>query len=461
MESKYQNKIKTLLGLIRRGDKTFQSTMAEKTIFFQDLGRVLCSLLPEQEGFEIWSRYLEQTSFDRSEFQFDPEQFWEQLWTGDINQLKCIHALRRLQWWAMEDSPEEYQRYVKEQVNRRLQKQKFQTPLDLAKLFILLRGRDYLVDVSSTYIGTFYKFEHSSRRWVEVDRQVVQKTIKKTLRQLLERFRFSLVSSCFPPLTSENRNLCRLIGMTIMKLRHQPFQHNITYEVRGMLKCSILWDQDRNLLGMSNGIFDGRTNTFRPGRREDLILLSTGTEFKPLSDWKEEEIEEAKKAFTQPLIESLRRGLLGSMNASLGSKLPIEIFRGSPWSTDSLKHQLLRAFGNYIQVRPSYEVLGIRNWSNQAPSRIVIYDEPYSFESQTTKELSYERLHRLSELIDHVYLLTSGELEISPRRDKTSMTLDQYSEKYPERIKVVDLPEALADSTGTWSPSLLIALILS
>ena len=444
MDNKFQNKITTLLGLIRRGDKTFPTATTEKTIFFQNLGRVLCSLLPDQEGFEIWSRYLQETS---EELQFDPEQFWERLWTGDAKELpKCIHALRRLQWWALEDSPKEYQDYVKERVNRRLQKQKFQTPLDLAKIFILLQGRDYLVDVSSTYIGTFYKFDLSSNRWVEVDRQVVQKTIKKTLRPILERFRWTS--------TNENRNICRLIGMTIMKLRHQPFQHNITYEVRGILKCSILWDQDRNLLGMSNGIFDGRTNTFRPGRREDLILLSTGTEFKPLSDWKEKEIEEMRNAFPQPLLESLRRGLLDS-------KLPIEIFRGSPWSTDSLKYQLLRAFGNYIQIRPSYEVLGIRNWSNQAPSRIVIYDEPYSFESQTTKELPYDRLHRLSELSDHVYLLTSGELEISPRKDKSSMTLDQYSQRYPEKIKLVDLPEALADSTGTWSPSLLIALILN
>ena len=81
----------------------------------------------------------------------------------------------------------------------------------------------------------------------------------------------------------------KIINSLIDRLKDAPFKKNVMSEAADMFQDELFLkklDENRDLLGFENGIYDFTTNTFRDGKRDDYISLSTGINY---IEWNEED----------------------------------------------------------------------------------------------------------------------------------------------------------------------------
>ena len=86
----------------------------------------------------------------------------------------------------------------------------------------------------------------------------------------------------------------KIINSLIDRLKDAPFKKNVMSEAADMFQNDGFLknlDENRDLLGFENGIYDFTTNKFRKGKRDDYISLSTGINY---IEW-DENLETSKE----------------------------------------------------------------------------------------------------------------------------------------------------------------------
>ena len=83
------------------------------------------------------------------------------------------------------------------------------------------------------------------------------------------------------------------------------------------------FDRKRHLLPFTNGVMDLRTRNFRPIRKDDYMLISTGREWRPPS---RDKVEQARQMFASMLpTEGPRKTLYSMLRGGLSAEPP-ELF---------------------------------------------------------------------------------------------------------------------------------------
>ena len=148
-------------------------------------------------------------------------------------------------------------------------------------------------------------------------------------------------------------------------------------------------DQNKDLLGFENGIFDLTTMTFRQGTSSDYISLSTGYEYNVYS--KNDPIYKELVSLIEKIlpIESVRHFTLKALASCLDGHTRDENFyiltglRGANGKS-TITDLLLKTLGDYASISPVSLITGKRESANSANSalfniqnkRAIIMQEP-------------------------------------------------------------------------------------
>ena len=201
---------------------------------------------------------------------------WNETKRGNftIGALKC---------WARKDSPKLYLELLKKTIPDILREAESGTEYDIAKLTHALYGDRYCC--ASIKHDEWYEFQ--THRWVSIERAhtlslILSNGLSKMLAKLTsEHYGRAATLEGFHREDAEKQG-ARLTRV-IKKLKTTAFKKSVLSE------CAILFydpkfkeklDDNRDLIGFENGVYNLKEHKFRDGVPDDYLTLSVGYDFK-------------------------------------------------------------------------------------------------------------------------------------------------------------------------------------
>ena len=204
----------------------------------------------------------------------------EKLWIKFKYEGLSIGSLYR---WAKEDNPEAFSNFLLDELNDILKNNIKNTSYAVAAVFFELNRYQYVC----TSISKKKWYEYIDNRWVPMDE--ANAIIKKLNTELTNDYIKLAMAYGQKALQTDNEDLKKNLvsksktAYTIAeKLHKMSFKREIIsellhlyYDPHFMQKL----DENRYLIGFTNGVYDLKNNYFRNGRPEDYISMSTNCEY--------------------------------------------------------------------------------------------------------------------------------------------------------------------------------------
>lgn len=190
-------------------------------------------------------------------------------------------------YWAQEDNPEGFKEFNHQRVDNWIKKAVSCTHQDVANLiFRIYKGQFVSTDSGAKKSEkVWYKFDN--HRWSECDGKVHMKTIMGyDLQDYCRLSKGRINEQCRVTKDEEEKtNLEKFeedIGTLLKRLKDAPFKDKVYAECVWMFNDANFFmklDENVDLIGCENGVFNLRTGEFREGQPEDYISLSTGINY--------------------------------------------------------------------------------------------------------------------------------------------------------------------------------------
>lgn len=190
-----------------------------------------------------------------------------------------------LKLWAKKDNPERYAKIVQNDISDyifKACKHKRGTSVDVARV-IHAMYKDYFVCVSIKD-GTWFYYSEEDNKWVRDDKGITLR--RKISTEVYQEFNSFYLYKQGQSLESDDSYAqeSQKIYDVMIRLKDTSFKNNI------MIECSeIFYDKDRkflekldsynHLMGFKNGVLDLKNETFRIGRPEDYVSMSTSINY--------------------------------------------------------------------------------------------------------------------------------------------------------------------------------------
>lgn len=240
----------------------------------------------------------------------------------------------------------------------------------------------YRFDFVCANISKHEWYQYKGHRWVEMDkgtalRSKISTDIYKRLVPFYEKYKASVVD-CSEDHENINKEILKKLKKLMTDVKNSKFKDNVMIEC-----CHIFYDEtfldkldnNVNLIGFENGIYDLQSGMFRHGRPYDYITLSTKTNYKKFND-KNRNVINIRKFLEklQPDIV-LREYLLLSLASFLQGKNKEESFDiwiGCGSNGKSKLLELLQlSFGEYCTTIPISALTQKNGASNAATPEIA------------------------------------------------------------------------------------------
>jgi len=265
-------------------------------------------------------------------------------------------TIASLHFWAKEDNVDKYKLYMEERINKLLKKGLECSHTTLAK--IILEKHKYIFKCVSIKHNIWFKYQ--DHRWIEIDDAYLLRIL---LSDDLGNEYEKLGSSKFQQMTgldeNERKNLLSEISnisRVVKNLNTNTFKNGIIKE------CSaIAYDPDFltnmneniNLIGFNNGVYDLELDCFRDGCPDDNISYTVGYNYIPYND--EDEYSVEIKNFIEKLqgepgmVEYLMRLLSTCISGSISNE-SFYVFTGTGANGKSKLMELMKyTLGDYFK----------------------------------------------------------------------------------------------------------------
>lgn len=200
----------------------------------------------------------------------------EKLWSKFRYEGLSIGSLYR---WAKEDSPEAYSNFILNEIDDIIKTSLDYTSYSVAKVFYELNKYQFIC----VSISKKKWYEYKNHKWEYMDE--AHTIIKKINTELSNEYIKLSIAYNQKALNTESNeekktliNKSQLASKIATKLHEISFKKNIIAELCIMYydpKFMEKLDENRYLMGFSNGIYDLKNDYFRNGRPEDYISMST------------------------------------------------------------------------------------------------------------------------------------------------------------------------------------------
>jgi len=287
-------------------------------------------------------------------------------------------TIRSLMYWAEEDNYNKYHEFINQEFGDVLKKS-----LDGSTYFV---AKALHTKFMSKFVCASFKsnlwYEFRNHRWVPVhDGYTLKREISESFvneySQLVAKY--SLQSTKLGALEKEemNQKITR-----IQKIVTQLM--NISFKEKIMREAIILFfdpdfekklDENYDLIGFNNGVYDLANNEFREGRADDYISKSTNIDYYPYNE-KNPYATKMHKFFQEILPnENVRKYLLLSLATCVSGhnkEEKLRIATGSGSNGKSLLFSLVQlALGDYYISCPITIITRKRNSSNSASPELL------------------------------------------------------------------------------------------
>ena len=286
-------------------------------------------------------------------------------------------TIRSLMRWAEEDNYQQYHEYIKQEFNDILVKSFDGSSYNVAKALHSKYQDRFTYNPKS---ATWYEFKN--HRWFKINDGYTLKL------ELSENFAneylimINKINSKAAKLSGDEKNELIMKASKIQKIVSSLL--NITFKEKIMKEAVILFtdpdfddklDENYDLIGYNNGVYDLETNEFREGRPDDYISKSTNVDYYPFKD-SNPYVPKMFKFFAEILPnESIKKHMLLSLCSCVAGHNKDEKLRiatGSGGNGKSLLFNLVQqALGDYYISCPITIITRKRNSSNQASPELL------------------------------------------------------------------------------------------
>lgn len=197
-------------------------------------------------------------------------------------------TMNTLKYWAEMDSPIEYRAFIKKDVNALAWQCLNPTAshTEVAKMIHAMYSPQFVC--ASIKLKTWYA--HMNHRWRELDgcyrlRKMISNEIPGIFEEILDEIAYEYKRAVSDEDKEKWASYIKRCEKLIKDLKTVGYKGQIVQE------CTEFFydpdfvnklDENRDLLGLPNGVIDLETKTFRPGTPEDFITISTKAKYNPL-----------------------------------------------------------------------------------------------------------------------------------------------------------------------------------
>ena len=321
-----------------------------------------------------WIEFSKKSSAHAAECEDACREKWETM---------CMDGLgiASLKLWARQDNPEEYSKIIKEDIYTHIMaatKNKKGNPVDVAKV-IHVMYKDYFVLVS-VKDNLWYYFDEKKNCWRPDDKGIMLKS--KISQEVFKEF--SKIASDKNESSTEAGDSDNELSLKILavanRLKETNFKANIMTELQEFFydkEKTFLekLDQNNNLIGFKNGIYDLKTDELRKGRPEDFVSLSTNIDYIEY-DKSSQEIKDINRFIeTIFVITEVREYVMTRLSSFLSGSTKDEgfdIFSGGGGNGKSKIMELLeKSIGDYGCKLPITLLTAKRAASNAATPELA------------------------------------------------------------------------------------------
>ena len=243
-------------------------------------------------GEEALSLWLEFSS--RSEKYDESKCIYE--WERMVRRDKTIGSLKHL---AKIDSPELYEKYIKKEVDPIMKQSLNGSHNDIARVLHAYYGDEF--KCASLAGKTWYQFCPARHRWEEIEEGIYlrERISSKLVRDyidmakgLMDEYGSAEDKAEEAMLNARRKQVDKLIN----NMKSAPFKNNVMKEAQEVFYDSEFkdkLDQNAYLIGFKNGVYDLKTNHFRPGQQDDYISKSVPVDYREFNE-ADNEIEDVK-----------------------------------------------------------------------------------------------------------------------------------------------------------------------
>jgi P4 family phage/plasmid primase-like protien len=222
---------------------------------------------------------------------------WDRMARRDI-------TIGTLKHFAKIDSPDNYNDYIKEQVDPIMKQSLNGSHNDIARVLYAYYGDEFRC--ASLAGKTWYQFCPDRHRWEEIEEgiylreRISSKLVKDYIemaKKLMDDYGSADDKAEEAMLNARRKQVDKLVNA----MKSAPFKNNVMKEAQEVFYDSDFknkLDQNAYLMGFKNGVYDLKTNVFRAGQQDDYISKSIPIEYKEFKE-SDNEVDDVKDFLTK------------------------------------------------------------------------------------------------------------------------------------------------------------------
>ena len=314
--------------------------------FWIDIGKALYNTYKGTlEGFKLW---------------FNSTQLIKHIQSYDAGQVYRLYTefstnnhltYKTLAWYAMEDSPEAFNKWHEEWINDALEQATSRDHADVAEALY----RCYFLEfITGSVSDNKHIYQFKNNKWKKIDNGYILTSYMTTdFLSKFEKLRVKIATNYDSEDISEAQ--IRQISKLIKKLKSRSFGQQILLKSLEQFYVEDLEqkiDSNLNLMGMINGVIEmGKDEViFRSRKPEDFISKSTGIMWNQDLHWEHTHVKKLIKYFEDifPDKELLEYFMKCMASCLISEKLDSYIWEGQrDYSKSTVKRLIENTFGEY------------------------------------------------------------------------------------------------------------------
>jgi P4 family phage/plasmid primase-like protien len=348
--------------------KLLSEKRADKYMDWAPVGWALYNISPE-----LYNEFIDFSKKCVHKFnENDCTKFWNNIKSGS-------YTIASLHYWAKQDSPEEYNELILDNISKLIENAEMGNNDDLAKVLYELYKYEYKC-VSKTK-NKWYAFYDN--RWHYVDQAyTLSNIISDEIAVIYGKRAIAYFNKATynqggdrDNSTKKGTELLKIVD----KLKTESFKNAVIASAANRFideKFEEKLDSNPNLIGFDNGVYDLERGIFRKGIPEDYMTMSTNYNYKNDYNINSKEILEILKYFSQVMTEdNMKEYTLLSFASFLDGHIKQQIFRvytGSGGNGKSQTMDLIKAvMGQYFGVLPTGILTRKRGGSSNATPELA------------------------------------------------------------------------------------------
>lgn len=335
----------------------------------------------DHQLLDIWIEFSKQSSRHRREAEDACRAAWAKMGNEGL-------GIGTLRMWAKEDNYDGYKQLIKNETFPRILRMCSNggkpMPGDVADLMAVMY-KDHFICINEKP-EIWYRFSKMHHRWMRTEPVIIRREISTRVYDEFKNVQQYYIAKSKEP-ESEEQKKAEDVFKGMCRLKTPAFKTNIVRELMEPFydthnEFFDTLNEKRHLIGMENGTYDLKTDTFRPGRPDDRITYSTKCRYPNLDEISTQDTLEKKMGeinkFLQEILPNVRvrnfvMNVLASFLSGDTNEEHFHIWTGSGGNGKSKLIELFEsAIGDYGCKLPVSLLTGKRSASSAASPEIAM-----------------------------------------------------------------------------------------